>query len=44
VNLRVVLRVNSGIVLALGVSLLIPLLVSVFYADGSWKSFLLPPR
>ena len=41
-NLRVVLRVNSGIVLALGVSLLIPLLVSVFYADGSWKSFLLP--
>jgi trk system potassium uptake protein TrkH len=42
VNPRVVLRVNSGVVLALGVSLLIPLLLSGLYGDGSWKSFLLP--
>lgn len=41
-NAKVVLRVNSGIVLALGVSLLIPLILSLSYGDGSWQSFLLP--
>jgi len=42
VNARVVLRVNSGVVLALGISLLIPFFLSLLYRDGSWKSFLLP--
>jgi trk system potassium uptake protein len=42
VNARVVLRVNSGVVLALGLSLLIPLVLSLVYRDGSWESFLLP--
>jgi hypothetical protein len=41
-NARVVLRVNSGVVLALGVSLLVPLALSLLYGDGSWPSFLLP--
>lgn len=39
---RVVVRVNAGIVLALGLALLVPLLVSFVYDDGSWRSFLLP--
>jgi trk system potassium uptake protein len=42
VNARVVLRVNSGVVLALGLSLLVPLVLSLLYRDGSWDSFLLP--
>jgi len=42
VNARVVLRVSSGVVLILGVALLIPLVLSALYHDGSWKSFLLP--
>jgi trk system potassium uptake protein len=42
VNARVVLRVNAGVVLALGSSLLIPLVLSLLYHDGSWESFLLP--
>jgi trk system potassium uptake protein TrkH len=37
-----VTRVLSGVVLALGLSLLVPLALSLLYADGSWKSFLLP--
>jgi trk system potassium uptake protein TrkH len=41
-NARVVLRVNSGVVLVLGFSLLIPLALSLLYRDGSWESFLLP--
>jgi trk system potassium uptake protein len=41
-NVRTVLRVNAGVILAIGVSLLIPLLLSLLYEDGSWKSFLLP--
>src|ERR687898_1874334 len=41
-NLKVVLRVNSGMILALGASLLIPLILSLLYQDGSWRSFLLP--
>jgi trk system potassium uptake protein TrkH len=40
-NARIVLRVNSGVVLALGLSLLIPLVLSLLYHDGSWDSFLL---
>src|SRR5918993_2697509 len=32
----------SGVVLALGLALLIPLAISLLYRDGSWASFLLP--
>ncbi len=39
---RIVLGVNSGVVLALGLALLCPLALSLLYADGSWKSFLIP--
>jgi trk system potassium uptake protein TrkH len=39
---RVVLRVNAGVVLALGMCLLVPLILSLLYGDGSWESFLLP--
>src|SRR4051794_40768019 len=35
-------RVVSGVVLALGLALLLPLALSLFYRDGSWASFLLP--
>ena len=35
-------RVVSGVVLALGVALLVPLALSLLYRDGSWASFLLP--
>jgi trk system potassium uptake protein TrkH len=35
-------RVVSGVVLALGVALLVPLALSLLYQDGSWRSFLLP--
>src|SRR3712207_4735207 len=38
----VVIRVTSGVVLALGLSLLLPLALSLLYRDGSWASFLLP--
>src|ERR687898_3572646 len=41
-NARVVLRVNAGVVLALGLTLLVPLVLSLLYGDGSWPSFLLP--
>jgi trk system potassium uptake protein TrkH len=41
-NPRVILRVNSGVVSAIGVFLLAPLAVSLIYADGSWESFLFP--
>ncbi len=41
-NARVVLRFNCGVVLAPGLSLSVPLLLSVLYRDGSWESFLLP--
>lgn len=34
-NPRVVLRVNSGVILSLNVSMLAPLLLSVLYEDGS---------
>ena len=39
---RTVLRVNAGMVLAIGIALLIPLLLSLPYRDGSWISFLFP--
>nr|MBA3952570.1 TrkH family potassium uptake protein [Rubrobacter sp.] len=39
---RVVLGVNAGVVLALGLALLVPLALSLLYRDGSWASFLLP--
>lgn len=41
-NPRVVIRVNAGVVLALGISLLVPLAISLLYGDGSWPSFLVP--
>ena len=41
-NAKIVLRVNSGVVLALGLSLLVPLVLSLLYRDGSWRSFLFP--
>jgi trk system potassium uptake protein TrkH len=36
------LRVNSGVVLAIGIALFVPLFLSLLYRDGSWPSFLLP--
>jgi trk system potassium uptake protein TrkH len=42
VNARIIVRVNAGVVLALGVALLVPLTISFLYGDGSWVSFLLP--
>src|SRR5829696_8531245 len=41
-NTRITLRVNAGVVLALGLALLAPLTISFLYEDGSWVSFLLP--
>ena len=41
-NPRIVTRVNAGVALAIGASLLVPLAISLLYADGSWQSFLLP--
>jgi trk system potassium uptake protein TrkH len=35
-------RVVSGVVLALGVALFVPLTLSLLYRAGSWASFLLP--
>jgi trk system potassium uptake protein len=37
-----VTRVLSGVALAIGLSLLVPMALSLLYADGSWESFLLP--
>jgi trk system potassium uptake protein len=41
-NPRVVIRVNAGVILAIGLALLAPLALSLLYRDGSWMSFLLP--
>ena len=41
-NPRIVIRVNSGVILAIGLALLVPLALSLLYRDGSWMSFLLP--
>ncbi len=38
-NYRVILRINAGVVLALGLALLVPLMISFIYRDGSWESF-----
>jgi trk system potassium uptake protein len=42
VRSRVVIGVNAGVVLALGLALLVPLSLSLLYGDGSWESFLIP--
>ena len=39
---RVVVGVNAGVILAIGLSLLVPLALSLLYGDGSWRSFLIP--
>ncbi len=41
-NYRVIARILAGVVLALRIMLLIPLLVSFIYGDGSWESFIVP--
>jgi trk system potassium uptake protein len=41
-NARVIVAVNAGVVLAIGLALLVPLALSIAYLDGSWRSFLLP--
>ena len=41
VRVRVVVGVNAGVILALGLALLVPLVRSLLYPDGSWKSFLI---
>jgi hypothetical protein len=42
VTWMLVTRVLSGVMLALGLSLCVPLALSALYADGSWESFLFP--
>ena len=42
VRARAVVGVNAGVILALGLALLVPLVHSLLYRDGSWKSFLTP--
>jgi trk system potassium uptake protein TrkH len=42
VRSRVVIGVNAGVVLAIGLALLVPLALSFLYRDGSWGSFLIP--
>ena len=39
-NPRVIIRVNAGVILAIGLALLVPLALSLLYRDGSWPSFL----
>src|SRR5687768_2431522 len=39
---RVLVGVNSGVILAIGLTLLVPLVLSLLCEDGSWKSFLSP--
>jgi trk system potassium uptake protein len=41
-NPRIIIRVNAGVILAIGLALLAPLALSLLYGDGSWMSFLLP--
>src|SRR5215212_2868197 len=41
-NARIIVAVNAGVILAIGVALLVPLALSLLYGDGSWRSFLLP--
>jgi Trk-type K+ transport system membrane component len=42
VRFQVVVGVNAGVILALGLALLVPLALSLLYRDGSWESFLIP--
>jgi trk system potassium uptake protein TrkH len=42
VRARFVIRVNAGVILALGLALLVPLIISLLYRDGSLYSFLVP--
>jgi trk system potassium uptake protein TrkH len=42
VRSHVVVGVNAGVVLALGLALLVPLILSLLYGDGSWESFMIP--
>ena len=41
-NYWVILRINAGVILALGIAMLVPLMVSFLYQDGSWASFAIP--
>lgn len=41
-SLRNIVRINSGVMLALGLALLTPLAISLLYQDGSWESFAIP--
>ena len=36
------MRINAGVILALGVAMLVPLVISFVYGDGSWISFAMP--
>lgn len=42
VRARFVIGVNAGVILALGLALLVPLILSLVYGDGSLYSFLVP--
>src|SRR5918998_1362370 len=42
VRARFVIGVNAGVILALGLALLVPLILSLLYRDGSLYSFLVP--
>jgi trk system potassium uptake protein len=42
VRARVVVGVNAGVVLALGLALLVFLTLSLLYGNGSWETFLIP--
>jgi len=41
-NPRIIIRVNAGVIVAIGLALLVPLMLSLLYRDGSWASFLIP--
>src|ERR671911_972274 len=41
-NARLIVAVNTGVILAIGLALLVPLALSLLYVDGSWRSFLFP--
>jgi hypothetical protein len=37
---RVVLGIEAGVILSVALALWVPLILSLLYRDGSWKSFL----
>ncbi len=41
-NPRIIIRINAGVIAAIGLALLAPLSLSLAYRDGSWPSFLFP--